>query len=135
VIAATVLAAATITLSSPAFPNSGRIPVRYTCHGRDSSPPLSWTAPPSGTRSFSLTVVDVNARGFVHWSAGGIAAGARGLREGQHAPHEGVNGFGKRGWGGPCPPPGPAHEYVFTLRAVGARGQTLAQGRLVGFYG
>ena len=131
---APVLVATTIGLSSPAFPSGGKIPARYTCDGQGASPPLRWTAPPSGTRSFRLTVVDPDARGFVHWSASGIAASVRGLRAGQHAPHEGVNGFGNRGWGGPCPPPGPAHEYVFTLKALGARGQTLAQGRLIGFY-
>ncbi|PYN96437.1 MAG: YbhB/YbcL family Raf kinase inhibitor-like protein, partial [Candidatus Rokuibacteriota bacterium] len=31
---------------------------------------------------------------------------------------QGVNDFKKLGWGGPCPPPGPAHRYVFTLYAL-----------------
>jgi Raf kinase inhibitor-like YbhB/YbcL family protein len=134
VILAPVLAVATITLSSPAFANGSKIPARYTCDGKGTSPPLRWTTPPPGTRSVGLKVVDVSARGFVHWSATGIPASARGLREGQHAPHEGANGFGSRGWGGPCPPAGHAHEYVFTLSALDTRGKRLAQARLVGYY-
>jgi Raf kinase inhibitor-like YbhB/YbcL family protein len=31
------------------------------------------------------------------------------------------NGFGDRGWGGPCPPEGdPPHRYVFALYALDA---------------
>src|SRR5438105_4657507 len=74
------VAAATLALSSPAFANDAKIPDRYTCNGADLSPPLRWTAPPAGTRSFSLEVVDVNAHGFVHWSASGIPASARAAR-------------------------------------------------------
>ena len=128
------VAAATLALSSPAFANGAKIPDRYTCNGADLSPPLRWTAPPAGTRSFSLEVVDVNAHGFVHWSASGIPASARALRAGQHAPREAANGFGSRGWGGPCPPPGAVHRYVFTLAALDAHGKVLATARLVGRY-
>ena len=32
----------------------------------------------------------------------------------------GRNGFGKDGYGGPCPPSGPAHRYVFVLIALGS---------------
>jgi len=131
-----LLAAAALVLTSPAFANGARIPAEYSCHGRGISPPLHWSAPPPGTRSFSLTVVDPDAPGgrFVHWRASGIPASARGLRAGQHAPVEGANGAGGRGWTGPCPPAGPAHHYVFTLTAVGAHGKPLATARLVGRY-
>ncbi len=131
-----LLAAAVLTLTSPAFANGGTIPVRYTCNGRGSSPPLRWTAPPRGTRSFRLTVVDPDAPGggFVHWRASAIPASARGLRAGQHAPVEGANSAGGRGWTGPCPPAGPAHRYVFTLQALDAHGKVLATARLVGRY-
>jgi hypothetical protein len=126
---------AALALTSPAFANGGAIPVRYTCDGAGASPPLRWTAPPAGTRSFSLTVVDPDAPGghFVHWTASGIPASSRGLAAGGHAPREGLNGAGGRGWTGPCPPSG-THRYVFTLRAVGQGGRTLATARLVGRY-
>jgi hypothetical protein len=31
---------------------------------------------------------------------------------------QGLNDFRKVGYGGPCPPRGPAHRYVFTLYAL-----------------
>jgi len=131
-----LLAAAALVLSSPAFANGAAIPNRYTCNGRGDSPPLHWSGPPRGTLSFRLTVVDPDAPGgrFVHWRAFGIPAGARGLAAGQHAPGEGTNGAGSRGWTPPCPPAGPAHHYVFTLQAIGSQGEVLATARLVGRY-
>jgi len=131
-----LLTAAALALSSPAFASGGAIPVRYTCNGSGVSPPLRWTAPPAGTRSFRLTVVDPDAPGgrFVHWRASAIPAAARGLRAGEHAPVEGSNSAGSRGWTPPCPPAGPAHHYVFTLQALDSSGTVLAAARLVGRY-
>jgi len=131
-----LLVAAAFALTSPAFANGGTIPVEYTCDGRGVSPPLRWSAPPAGTKSFALTVFDPDAPGggFLHWQASGIPAGARGLRAGQHPPVEGANGAGRSGWTGPCPPSG-VHHYVFTLTAVGAHGKVLARAKLVGRYG
>jgi len=136
VLLASFLAGAAIGLSSPAFANDALIPAKYTCDGAGVSPPLRWTAPPAGTKSLSLTVIDPDAPGgrFVHWLASGIPPTSRGLRQGQHAPKEGTNSAGGRGWTGPCPPGGPAHHYVFTLTALGADGKTLARARLVGRY-
>jgi Raf kinase inhibitor-like YbhB/YbcL family protein len=34
---------------------------------------------------------------------------------------QGKNDFGRIGWGGPCPPPGKPHRYVFTLTALDER--------------
>jgi Raf kinase inhibitor-like YbhB/YbcL family protein len=133
---AAVLAA--LVLTSPSFHPGGRIPRAYTCDGRNVSPPLRWTLPaPRGTRSFSLRVVDVDARGFVHWDARGIPPTAGGLAAGYRgrAAVEGANSAGGRGYTGPCPPPGTGvHRYVFTLRALGPGGRVLAQARLVGRY-
>jgi Raf kinase inhibitor-like YbhB/YbcL family protein len=135
VILASVLGAA-LTLTSPAFATGGKIPVRYTCDGKGVSPPLRWTAPPRGTRSLTLLVVDPDAPNgnFIHWRASGISPSARGLREGQHLRKEGSNSAGTRGWVGPCPPRGPAHEYLFVLKALNARGQAIVEGDLIGHY-
>jgi hypothetical protein len=126
---------AALTLTSSAFADGARMPARFTCDGKNVSPPLQWTAPPRGTRYLRLTLFDPDApgTGFTHWRAR-VPATWRALRAGQHAPVEGDNDFGRRGYSGPCPPPGRAHRYVFTLRAVGASGKTLATARLVGRY-
>ena len=119
--------AAALVLSSPAFHSGHAIPQRYTCAGNGESPPLRWTVPPARTRSFALRVYDPDARGFTHWLAWGIAATSRGMAAGSRAPREGTNDFGRRGFGGPCPPPGAAHHYVFVLYAL-ARPMKLASG-------
>jgi Raf kinase inhibitor-like YbhB/YbcL family protein len=126
-----------IALSSPAIRNGGTIPVRYTCDGKGVSPPLRWAAPPAGTRTLRLVVSDPDAPSglFVHWRAT-FPATARGIREGQHAPQEGYNGFHARGWGPPCPPAGqPAHRYLFVLTALNAHGKAIAEGDLIAHYG
>jgi len=119
--------AAAVVLLSPAFHYGQAIPRRYSCDGRGQSPPLRWTAPPAGTRSLALRVYDPDAHGFTHWLAWGIQPAARGLAAGVHAPREGTNDFGRRGYGPPCPPSGPPHRYVFILYAL-ARAPKLARG-------
>jgi phosphatidylethanolamine-binding protein (PEBP) family uncharacterized protein len=56
-----VVAASSGSTSSPAFSQQGEIPSRYTCDREDVSPPLAWTDPPAGTRSFALLVDDPDA--------------------------------------------------------------------------
>jgi Raf kinase inhibitor-like YbhB/YbcL family protein len=128
---------AALVLTSPAFHNGARIPRTYTCDGRNISPALRWTAPPRSTRSLGLRVVDIDARGFVHWDARvastaghGLAAGYKGQATGERS-----NSVGTTGYTGPCPPPGSGrHRYVFTLTAFGPGGKVLARARLVGVY-
>ena len=109
-----------MTLSSPAFGGGAAIPRRFTCDGANASPPLRWSRPPAGARSLALLMEDPDAPGgtFVHWTAYGLAARAGGLEAGQRAPREGTNSFGDRGYGGPCPPGGQTHRYVFTVYAL-----------------
>lgn len=117
-------------LRSSAIAPSGHIPVKYTCDGSDLSPPLRWTAPPRDTKSFALIVHDHDASGgeaTVHWLLYGVAGSLRELPEGvptrdtvENIGTQGTNGFGKVGYGGPCPPPGPSHHYFFRLYALDA---------------
>ena len=108
-------------LTSSAFAAGDSIPDRHACEGEDLSPPLSWTAPPEGSRTLALILDDPDApRGrFVHWLRWGIAPDTSGLGEGQPAPLEGRNDFGTVGYRGPCPPRGHgSHRYRFRLHAV-----------------
>jgi phosphatidylethanolamine-binding protein (PEBP) family uncharacterized protein len=50
-----------IRLTSPAFHDGGRIPVRFTCSGKGSPPPLSWSGVPRSARSLALLVEDPDA--------------------------------------------------------------------------
>jgi len=110
------------TLTSAAFDDGAAIPRRHTCDGEDVSPDLTWAGVPEGAVSLALEVRDPDAGGFVHWLAYDIPASSTGglpaaVSRTSAAPPEGANGFGRRGWGGPCPPSG-THHYVFTLSAL-----------------
>ncbi|MFQ5521205.1 MAG: YbhB/YbcL family Raf kinase inhibitor-like protein [Candidatus Methylomirabilia bacterium] len=147
-------------LQSPAFSSGGEIPVKHTCDGPDRSPPLRWTEPPAKTNSFALIVDDPDAPvgTWVHWVLYGVGATVRELPEGLAAQNtvpgigtQGVNDFRKIGYGGPCPPRGPAHRYFFKLYALDTElnlpprktkaevlkaleGHVLAQAELMGRY-
>jgi Raf kinase inhibitor-like YbhB/YbcL family protein len=108
-------------LSSPAFAAGLPIPARFTCDGANVSPALAWSGVPVGTAAFVLLVDDPDAGGFVHWLVGPMGPTTTSLAEAMTAsdPPQGVNGFGKAGWGGPCPPSG-THHYRFRLAAIPA---------------
>jgi Raf kinase inhibitor-like YbhB/YbcL family protein len=126
-----------LRLISSAFEPMGRIPRRYTCEGEDISPPLSWTDPPEGTKSFALLVDDPDAPDpeapkltWTHWILYHLPPECRGLEEGvapEHLPAgtgQGRNDWKRTGWGGPCPPIG-RHRYFYRLYAL-ARAVELA---------
>lgn len=93
--------------------------------GENISPALAWSGAPEGTRSFAITCFDPDAptgSGWWHWVVTDIPAGVTSLAEGAPLPagaRTWTNDYGYPGWGGPWPPPGPAHHYVFTVFAVG----------------
>ena len=117
-------------LRSSAFEAGSDIPPQFTCEGSDISPALSWSTPPEATQSFALVMEDPDAPGrtWVHWVLFDLPASERELPEGVAAKgtlpsgmRQGGNDFGRIGYGGPCPPPGPAHRYFFRLYALDAR--------------
>lgn len=109
---------AAFELTSTAFAQGESIPVKYSCDGDDISPPLTWSDPPEGTQSLALIMDDPDAPGgtFVHWVVYNIALTER-IGEGAIPGTQGMNDFGKQGYGGPCPPSG-THRYVFKLYAL-----------------
>ena len=122
-----------LSLRSTAFKDGGKIPKKYTCDGEDVSPPLSWSGAPYGTKSYVIIMEDPDAPGgtFTHWVLYDLPAGLTNLSEGvekksdlKEGPKQGVNDFGRVGYGGPCPPGG-THRYIFTLYALDIAGLDL----------
>lgn len=116
-----------IQISSPAFSDGEMIPTRHTCEGADVSPPLKWTDTPDGTKSLALICDDPDAPmgTWVHWVLYDLAPKYNELPEGiptsevtPEGAKQGVNDFKRAGYGGPCPPPGKPHRYVFKLYAL-----------------
>lgn len=117
------------SVSAPGFGTGQPIPRAHTCNGPDRSPALTWTHVPLGTRAFALLCDDPDAPmgTWDHWVIYNIPGSAKGLIEGlvasEHLPDgtlQGVNSWGRTGYGGPCPPPGKAHRYFFRLYALDA---------------
>ena len=113
--------ASRLHVTSSAFTDGGAIPKQFTCDGANQSPPLAWTGVPAGTASLALRMQDIDTpTKFVHWLVYNIKPATTALTAGQ-APTGGTqarNSFGKDGYGGPCPPAGSRHRYVFTVLAL-----------------
>ena len=152
-----------LKITSTAFAPEGAMPPLYSCEGKDVSPPLVWSGAPAATRSFALIVDDPDAPDpaapkmtWVHWVLYDIPATAVGLPEAAHTSalppgtREGLNDWGRTGYGGPCPPVG-RHRYFHKLYALDAvlpdlrrpsktaleeamQGHILAQAVLIGTY-
>lgn len=113
-----------LEIKSASFEDGARIASKYTCDAQDVSPGLSWSDSPSGTRSFVLICSDPDApfKPWTHWVIFNIPADKSSLPEGVKKEAmlgdgsiQGINDFGKAGYGGPCPPAGKPHRYFFTL--------------------
>jgi Raf kinase inhibitor-like YbhB/YbcL family protein len=124
--AALLLAAmSAMTLESTDFRSGGTIPqasMAVDCGGKNRTPALQWHDPPPGTKSFALIVHDPDAPiagGFYHWVLYDIPETARGLASNQIGGATlGAASTQQAAYYGPCPPPGPAHHYIFTLYAL-----------------
>jgi Raf kinase inhibitor-like YbhB/YbcL family protein len=115
-----------LTLQSEVFANGDSIPRRYTCKGDDISPPLAWRDAPAGAGAFALVMDDPDAPGgtWVHWVLFNLPGTAKRLPEDVSGAGtlpagtaDGTNSWGRRGYGGPCPPSG-THRYFFRLYAL-----------------
>ncbi|MCL4437233.1 MAG: YbhB/YbcL family Raf kinase inhibitor-like protein [Thaumarchaeota archaeon] len=115
------------SLSSSSFKNGEKIPAQHTCDGSNVSPALSWTNPPNGTESFALIVDDPDAPWgiFNHWVLFNIPKSTTQLPEGvpskailDNGAVQGKTSFNTIGYGGPCPPTGPPHNYRFHVYAL-----------------
>lgn len=119
----------------------------FGCSGENISPEITWVNAPKDTKSFAVTMYDPDAptgSGWWHWTIVNIPASASTLQEGAgndlaKLPPGAVQGrtdYGKAGYGGPCPPPGKPHRYIFTVFALKAEKIEVdenSSGALVGF--
>lgn len=150
-----------ISIASEIISEGNRIPLKYTCDDVDISPPLRWDLIPENTASFALLCEDPDAPGgtFIHWILFNIPADTKDLPAGikeermlDNGAVHGQNDFGKIGYGGPCPPSGTEHRFIFKILALDAmlnlkpgisieqflnaiQGHVLDKGELIGMYG
>jgi Raf kinase inhibitor-like YbhB/YbcL family protein len=142
-----------LKVTSPAFANNGAIPTKYSCEGEEVSPPLSIADIPAGAKSLAVILHDPDAArqgGFTHWVVWNIDVAANTLPENFKGAEQGLNGAGKQGYKGMCPPTG-THHYHFMVYALDTKlsidaatdkaaleksmqGHILARGELIGLY-
>lgn len=149
-----------LSITSIAFKDGKRIPKKYTCESDDISPALAWSDVPPEAKSLALIMDDPDAPigVFTHWVLFNLPSHLSSLDEAQATTERldngaihGINDFGRTGYGGPCPPPGPTHRYFFAIYALDTslslkprstkqqvlaaiKGHVLAEARLVGTY-
>ena len=151
-----------IGIRSQAFTPAGLIDARYTCVGRDESPPLSWSGGVL-TEAKSLVMIvddpDAPSGAFTHWIVYNLPTTIDGLATGlpptaalPQGGRQGLNDFGRVGYNGPCPPAGGPHHYHFRIFALDCvlqfkadptaamirtaiRSHVLAEGEMVGVFG
>ena len=117
------LSAQSLTISSPAFTQGGNIPSKFTCDAPQAvNPTLVFGGVPARTQALVLIVSDpdvpksmIPSGEFTHWLVWDLAPTSKGIAEG--AGTGGINGTGKPGFLGPCPPD-KSHRYFFRLYAV-----------------
>jgi len=125
-----------MVLRTTAFPDGGVIPVRFSqaaegaAPGEGTSPAISWTNAPEGTRSFVLHMHDLDVARMrttdtqLHWLVWNIPAGVNSLGEGLPRGSVLPNGAYQVSATGPvyrgpgASASGPLHHYLFELYAL-----------------
>ena len=125
-----------MVLTVQGFPDGGQIPVRFSqaapgaAPGEGTSPAISWTNVPEGTRSFVLNMRDLDVarnrttEDQAHWVVWNIPATAKGLPEGVPKGSKLADGSYQISATGPvyrgpgAPATGPQHHYMFELYAL-----------------
>ena len=129
-----LLAQGVFTLESKTLGGNATITEEFNgfgCTGENTSPQLSWSNVPEGTKSFAITMYDPDAptgSGWWHWvvfdipndvhevlkNAGNVEAGLMPKEAIQS-----ITNYGAPGYGGPCPPENHGiHQYVITVHAL-----------------
>jgi Raf kinase inhibitor-like YbhB/YbcL family protein len=109
---------ASMKILSPEFENNKFIPQKFTCQGEDVNPALIIEDMPKEAKSLALIVDDPDAPmgTWIHWVVFDIPIGNR-IEEDSIPGKQGINNFGRKDYGGPCPPFG-THRYFFKIYAL-----------------
>lgn len=121
-----------LQVTSTDFEDGGTLPDAQVAAEGGSSPQLSWSGAPEGTKSYVVTCYDPDAptpSGYWHWALVDVPADVTSLdagagAEGAELPGSAFmlkNDGGAAAFGGAAPPPGDAfpHRYYFAVHAVG----------------
>ncbi|NQS99854.1 MAG: YbhB/YbcL family Raf kinase inhibitor-like protein [Candidatus Omnitrophica bacterium] len=138
-------------ITSSEFKHNTAIPSKFTCQGDDVNPELTIEDIPADAKGLALIVEDPDAPmgTWVHWVVYNIPAVSR-IEENSIPGTQGSNNFGRKDYGGPCPPSG-THRYFFKLYALdqqldlaegiskadlekAMQGHVLDQAELIGLY-
>ena len=123
-------AAAELQVRSEDFEDNGPLPKSAGFGFGNTSPQLSWSGAPDGTKSYLLVCHDPDAPvigGFRHWAVLGLPGDVTSLPAGagEFGRHLGggamtlENDYGTKDFGGAAPPEGDGpHRYVFTVWAL-----------------
>jgi len=148
-----------LVVTSEDFVAGGELDPRHSanmwgqCSGENLNPQLSWEGAPEGTIAYAITMRDLSADDFTHWVHVNIPADVTSVATGESEALPGIAGSNASpgvGYFGPCPP-GPNHQYEFTVWALdselivpagptypdffaSARDHVLAQGSIIGVY-
>jgi hypothetical protein len=143
-----------ITITSPAFENNQKIPIKYTCQDQNINPPLSFSNLPPNTKSLVLIVNDADIKDYnwIHWILWDIDPTNPQIESDTMATnfHIGQNSWNKLEYTGPCPSED-THRYFFRVFALDTiigllknpsidlinqqmAGHILDQGQLIGTY-
>ena len=109
-----------LKVSSAAFGYEEQIPEKYTCDGKNISPPLDIENIPEEAKCLVLVVDDPDApiATWVHWLVWNIPV-THHIKENEVHGKQGLNDFQQYHYGGPCPPSG-IHRYFFKVYALKA---------------
>lgn len=127
----------TLSLTSPDFGPGRRVSLVQVfndsgCTGQNRSPALAWKGAPAGTKSFAITMFDLDEHGspsgWWHWVLYNVPAATSQLPENAGSKNstslpagaiQGRTDFGNDAYDGPCPDKGqPPHRYLITLYAL-----------------
>ena len=116
-----------LQLETSSFEPGKEMPLKHAYYDENISPALKWSGVPPGTRSFAIVCEDPDApvKVWVHWVIYNIPRRIRELDSGipsleilDNGAIQGTNDFGEIGYGGPSPPAGFMHRYIFEIFAL-----------------